>query len=61
MLLIITLSGPVHCTSNSESPTARVTVHVKENISPVVGLPGGEIVALGGGTEGWNEQQVKIV
>ena len=57
MLLLMTApSGPVHCT-DSESPTARMTVHVREKGSPAVGVPGGEIVALGGWTEGWKEKQ----
>ena len=55
LLLIIAPSGPVHCTSNSKSPTVRKIVHVREKGSPAVGVPGEEIVALGGGTEGWKE------
>ena len=52
--LMIAPSGCVHCT-DSESPTVRMTVHVREKGSPAVGVPGGEIVALGGGTKGWKE------
>ena len=51
-------SGPVHCTSGSESPTVRMTVHVREKGCPTVGVSGGEIVALGGlreGSKGWKE------
>ena len=55
LLLIIILSGPVHCTSGSESPTTRMTVQVREKGSPAVGIPSGEIMTLGGGTEEWKE------
>ena len=43
--------GRVHCTDGG-SPTVTVTVHVREKASPAVGLPGREIVALGGVAEG---------
>ena len=52
--LMIAPLGPVHCT-DGVSPTVTMTVHVREKGSPAVGVPGGEIVALGGGTEGWKE------
>ena len=54
LLLFVALSGPVHCT-DGKSPTVRMTVQLREKGSPAVGVPGGEIVALGGGTEGWKE------
>ena len=54
LLLMIAPLGPVHCTDR-ESPTVRMTVHVREKGSPAIGLPGGETVTLGGGTEGWKE------
>ena len=52
--LMIAPSGRVHCT-DSESPTVRMTLHVREKVSPAVCVPGGETVVLGGGTEGCKE------
>ena len=55
MLLVTgTPSGPIHCTVGSpisESPSARVTVQVREKDSPKIGISVSEIVTVGGGSE----------
>ena len=54
----LTPLGTVHCTAespNNESPFARVTVQVSEKGSPAVGISGGEILTVGGGSEGQKE------
>ena len=57
-LLILTPSGPIHCTVGSpisESPSARVTVQVREKDSPAIDISGGEIMTVRGGSEGPKE------
>ena len=54
-LLILTPLGTTHCTAESpisESPSVRDTVQVSEKGSPIIGNSGGEILTVGGGSEG---------
>ena len=52
--------GAIHWTAGSpisESPSARVTVQVSEKGSPAIGISGGEILTVVGGSEGQKEWQ----
>ena len=54
----LTPLGMIHNTVGSpisESPSVRVTVQVSEKGSPADGISGGEILTVGGGSEGQKE------